>query len=143
MEDPWPDGRVIPPYLFRAASDQSRGENTIDEIDPLYQCINAKTGKEESYSADLTALENEEPYMSKAIRMVYNHLKFHYGAASEFSSWSVSLLWVLVHAVRKLQSREETNVLVYIMDTSKLPSSDQQLTRPAEEIWPQMLVASD
>lgn len=36
--------------------------------------------------------------------MIYDHVKFDYAAPSEFSSWSVSLLYVLVHAVSNFEA---------------------------------------
>lgn len=101
-----------PPYLFRAASDQSRGINTLDEIDPL-------DGYDSEYHAELAELEASNLHRT----MIYDHIHFQDQSPSEFSSWSVSLLYGLVHAVPKTYSEDETNVVVYILDTKKLPAS--------------------
>ncbi|KAK3704004.1 hypothetical protein LTR37_014107 [Vermiconidia calcicola] len=101
-----------PPFLFRVASDDSRGFNSTDEIDPLH-------GYESQYHADLDSMD-----YPTARHMVRDHINWKYYAPSEFSSWSVSLLYVLVHAVRKAYSEGETNVLIYVMDTSLLPASN-------------------
>lgn len=97
-----------PPFLFRAASDRSRGLNIANQIDALL-------GYEADYHADLASIP-------EAHVMVYDHIKWNYRGISEFSSWSVSLLWVLVHAAHKW-CRCEANVLVYVMDTSTLQAS--------------------
>lgn len=103
-----PDG--LPPFLFRAASSNgSRGINTAFEIDPL-----AGTG--EDYHPNIEAIP-ELP------RKLYDHIKYEYLTPSEFSSWSVSLLYVLVHANRKAHFLNEANVLIYVLDTRKLEAS--------------------
>ena len=56
--------------------------------------------------------------------MLYVHIKWRYRAPSEFSSWSVSLLYVLVHAVRKAYYEDEHDVLVYGVHTRKLPATN-------------------
>jgi len=101
---------TIPPFLFRAASDQSRGANTSTRIDPL-------DGYGTDYHADLASIG-----IPQARMMLADHFEYKYDRASEFSSWSISILWVLVHAVRKAACFEETNVLIYIMDARKLPA---------------------
>lgn len=106
---------VKPPYLFRAASDDddnsnsSRGRNSADEIDPLF-------GKSLDYQQNLAAIE-------KARNMISNHINYNYYIPSEFSSWSVSLLFVLQHAMRKMKELSERNFLIYVMDTRSLSSS--------------------
>lgn len=56
--------------------------------------------------------------------MVHDHIKFNYESPSQFSSWSVSVvLYVLVHVIRKTYSQDEDEVIIYVMDTSKLPTS--------------------
>jgi hypothetical protein len=52
--------------------------------------------------------------------MIRDHIMYEYKAASEFSSWSVSILFVLVHAIRKAYREGESGTLLYIMDTEKL-----------------------
>lgn len=100
-----------PPFLFRCASAQSRGTNTPTTIDPL-------AGYESFYHPDVASFSL--PTLSL---MVYDHIKYIYDSPSEFSSWSVSLLYVLMHAVRKTYSEDEQDVLVYVMDTRSLPAS--------------------
>lgn len=100
-----------PPILFRTASDQSRGLNTAHDIDPLY-------GYQSEYHVDLASVP-----LPTARHMIYDHIDWNYKTASEFSSWSVSLLYVLVHAVCKTYSEDETNVLIYVMSTRDLPAS--------------------
>lgn len=56
--------------------------------------------------------------------MVYDHLTSNFNAPSEFSSWSVSLLEVLVRAVYKAHGKGEGEVLIYVMDTNALPTSN-------------------
>ena len=58
---------------------------------------------------------------SEAGMMIYDHLKYVYRSPSEFSSWSVSLLFVLQHALRKAYSGGEEDILIYVMDTRSLP----------------------
>ena len=101
---------AIPPFLFRAASDQSRGANTAARIDPLEHYGTA------DYHKDLDSFPRCD-----ICPMLADHFEYMYDRPSEFSSWSISILWVLVHAVRKATCFEETNVLIYIMDTRKLP----------------------
>ena len=55
--------------------------------------------------------------------MIRSHLKYKYKVPSEFSSWSVSLLWVLIHAVRKAYDQGESDILVYVMDTRNIQGS--------------------
>lgn len=119
---------AIPPYLFRTASDESRGLNTANEIDPLH-------GYDSQYHSDIASIGLPD------IRfMIKDHLDWKYHLLSEFSSWSVSLLWVLVHAVRKAYAEGEDDILVYVMDTSKLPASNslhsaQQLIKEHDLRW--------
>jgi hypothetical protein len=102
--------RGLPPFLFRAASSNgSRGINTAEEIDPL-----AGTGGE--YHSNIESI-TELP------RLLYDHINYEYRTPSEFSSWSVSLLYVLVHANRKAHHLCEANVVLYVLDTRKLESS--------------------
>lgn len=58
----------------------------------------------------------------QARRMFKADLRRRYRTPSEFKTWSCSLLWVLACAVRR-RFRHESNVLIYIVDTSKLPDS--------------------
>ncbi|TKA65399.1 hypothetical protein B0A55_11809 [Friedmanniomyces simplex] len=106
------EAQVKPRFLFRAASDQSRGVNTAFRIDPLalpngeyHQCLGTMT-------------------WPVARSMLEKHLKWDYSYASEFSSWSVSLLWVLTHAVRKttvhLGHVANANIKVYVLDTQAI-----------------------
>ncbi|KAK3616701.1 hypothetical protein LTR22_026981 [Elasticomyces elasticus] len=97
-----------PPFLFRSASDQSRGINNANRIDPL-------AAYPVSYHENVAAIPREG-----ARSMLRSHSSWDYGEASEFSSWSVSLLWVLVHAVRKAQGRGETGIRVYVLCTSEI-----------------------
>ena len=101
----------VPPFLFRAASHESRGLNTAEKIDPL-------DGYESKYHKDLASISLPDVRM-----MIYSHINWSYEAPSESSSWSVSLLYVLVHAARKRNLGEE-DILVYVLDTSKLPASN-------------------
>lgn len=103
-----PSGKdILPPFLFRAASSSySRGINTADLIDPL-----AGTGS--TYHSDIDSI----PELHWKL---YDHINYEYKTPSEFSSWPVSLLYVLVHANRKAHFFTEANVLIYVLDTSKL-----------------------
>ena len=96
-------------FLFRAVSHASRGRNTSMVIDPLH-------GYSPEYHASLSSI----PY-NEARMMIRDHLNYEYRSPSEFSSWSISLLWVLVHAVRKAYDCGEWDILIYALDTSKLP----------------------
>ena len=98
-----------PPLLFRAATDDtfssfSRGANTEDEIDPLFNT-------ESSYHNDLFS----NPHLfSTAMMMVYDYINCNYNALSELSSWSASLLFVLLHAIRKYWALDEGDVIIWI-----------------------------
>jgi hypothetical protein len=63
-----------PPYIFRAASDRSRGLNTRDVIDPLH-------GYGRQYHQNLDAMP--VPILAD---MVYYHIRWKYKVPSEFSS---------------------------------------------------------
>ena len=52
--------------------------------------------------------------------MIFHHVAWNYNIASEFTSWSASLLYVLIHAVRRTYLDFNREVMVYVMDTSKL-----------------------
>ena len=112
---------VKPPYLFRAASDDpdtstsSRGLNTKNVIDPLSGAY-WKYGMQQVYHDNIASIDSIK-------NMICDHINYNYYAPSEFSSWSVSLLFVLQHALRKAYALGENNVLVYAMDTTNLPSS--------------------
>ena len=71
---------TIPPFLFRAASDQSRGINTAAQIHPLH-------GYGLAYHRNLEHLEATGLPRSKL--MIENHIGYHYKVPSESSSWSV------------------------------------------------------
>ena len=78
------------------------------------------------YHLDLQDLEHDPlfaPRFRLARSMLRNHLDWKYEVASEFSSWSVSILYVLVHAVRKANFLNESGVIVYILDTSRVAAS--------------------
>ncbi|KAK3629897.1 hypothetical protein LTR56_017792 [Elasticomyces elasticus] len=105
-----------PRFLFRASSNESRGGpagNTAFVIDPL-----AKT--DEAYSSRFTHLDWED-----ADLQLETHFGYQYKHPSPFSSWSTSLLWVLVHAVRKAVVYHETNVLIYVLDTGALVGQER------------------
>lgn len=74
---------AIPPFLFRAASEQSRGINTKDSINPLQ-------GYDAKYHDNLEELEAQP---GRAKWMLSNHIANQYKVPSEFSSWSASLLY--------------------------------------------------
>lgn len=98
---------ILPPFLFRAASSSySRGINTADLIDPL-------AGTDSTYHLTIDSI----PELHWKL---YDHINCEYNTTSEFSSWSVSLLYVLVHANRKAHFYNEANVIIYVLDTSKL-----------------------
>lgn len=126
-----------PPFLFRAASHLSqgvklaerdtkqlrkikdtvsRGINTTELIDPL-------DGYGVDYYEDLAEIES----IGIMQHMLKNHISYENRVASEFSSWSVSLLYVLVHAMRKSYN-ESNGILIYVMDTNKLPESSKIFT---------------
>jgi hypothetical protein len=102
---------VVPPILFRAAGSRSRGLNTSDMMDPL-------DGYGEEYHESIEAFFETAP---KQVRQeLYNHLIWNYDSASEFTSWSASLLFVLVFAIRRLYFKRNKDVMIYVMDTSKI-----------------------
>jgi len=110
---------TLPPFLFRAASIASRGLNTPILIDPLHML-------NKEYHLDLQDLEHDPlfaPRFRLARSMLRNHLDWKYEVASEFSSWSVSILYVLVHAVRKANFLNEKGVILYVLDTSRISPS--------------------
>ncbi|KAK5745263.1 hypothetical protein LTR17_001424 [Elasticomyces elasticus] len=106
-----------PRFLFRAASERSRGRNSAYLFDPL-----ATYGVD--YHQDLA----EIPW-GEAAYMVMMHLLFQYQVPSEFCSWSVSLLWVLVHAISKTRAHKgrkaecPTKILIYVLDTENIPDT--------------------
>ncbi|KAK5702560.1 hypothetical protein LTR97_003505 [Elasticomyces elasticus] len=105
-----------PRFLFRASSNESRAGaagNMAFLIDPL-----AKTN--EAYCSRFTDLEWED-----ADLQLETHFGYQYKHPSPFSSWSTSLLWVLVHAVRKAVVYHETNVLIYVLDTEALVGQER------------------
>ncbi len=118
---------TIPPFLFRAAGIKqskgsgskgsgskdsgSRGRNDAHVIDPL-------SGYSATYHSHLEAIP-------QARQMIKNHISYLYPEPSEFSSWSVSLLYVLVHTMRKVFHRKEEDVRIYVMDTAKLPPTNR------------------
>ncbi|KAK4893066.1 hypothetical protein LTR27_008603 [Elasticomyces elasticus] len=105
-----------PRFLFRASSDESRGGpagNTAFLIDPL-----AKT--DEAYCSRFTDLDWED-----ADLQLETHFGYQYKHPSPFSSWSTSLLWVLVHAVRKSVVYHETDGLIYVLDTEALVGQER------------------
>lgn len=109
-----PPPSLKPPFLFRAASTvwrSSRGLNTADKIDPLH-------GSNARYHSKFAAI----PY-ERAKEMVKDHISFYYDKPSELSSWSVSLLYVLVHATRKAHHLKQKDVIIYVMDTKHLDGS--------------------
>ncbi|KAK4541995.1 hypothetical protein LTR36_007195 [Oleoguttula mirabilis] len=104
-----------PRFLFRAASDRSRGGpsgNSIHLINPLagYSAMDDGT-----YYDRFTAMAWDQADM-----MLLLHFQYNYKFPSAFSSWSVSLLWVLMHAARKAEIDREENVLIYVLDTSEM-----------------------
>ncbi|KXS96780.1 hypothetical protein AC578_5342 [Pseudocercospora eumusae] len=102
---------ALPRFLFRVAgSSKSRGLNNMHVIDPLF-------GWDQDYHKDIRAASNE---LMRS--MIMYHTAWNYKVPSEFSSWTVSLLWVLIHARRKYREGEK-DIIIYVMDTSKLPSS--------------------
>ncbi|KAK5723989.1 hypothetical protein LTR17_013738 [Elasticomyces elasticus] len=111
------DAQHKPRYLFRAASGYSRGMNTMSEIDPM-----AAHGS--VYREDLASIP-----MNNAKAMLRAHLGWNYNVRSEFSSWSVSLLWVLVHAVskttnfKKRRAEDANKIFVYVLDTRRIADS--------------------
>ncbi|KAI5366605.1 hypothetical protein Slin15195_G081240 [Septoria linicola] len=105
------DKLAVSPFLFRVASaNGSRGLNTKEEIDPLF-------GYDAEYHASLDELSNDKRGI-----MIHHHVAYDYYSPSEFSSWSVSLWFILVHARRKSHKKYENRILIYVMDTNKLPS---------------------
>ena len=104
----------IPPFLFRVASaNGSRGLNTKDETDPLF-----------GYDAEYHSSPDDIPPVKRGI-MIGHHIGYDYYMPSEFSSWCVSLWFVLVHARRQSHIKCYNRILIYILDTSKLPSSSK------------------
>ncbi|KAK3675381.1 hypothetical protein LTR78_004891 [Recurvomyces mirabilis] len=106
------EAEAKPRFLFRASSDQSRGGpegNTLTTVDPLAHSQTV------DYHSCLAVIPR-----SVARSMLQHHFLWHYEHASEFSSWSTSLLWVLVHAIRKQVIRHDTNVLIYVLDTTRV-----------------------
>lgn len=122
---------TTPPFLFRVASHLSRGVdrsvktpeparflkptvsrgiNTAEVIDPL-------DGYGTEYHSSLAEIE-----LRDLRHMLKNHVNYENKVASEFSSWSVSLLYVLVHAIRK-KYNEKNGLLIYVMDTTQLSPS--------------------
>ncbi|KAK5175022.1 uncharacterized protein LTR77_000158 [Saxophila tyrrhenica] len=110
----------LPPFLFRAASNRSRGVNTEDTIDPFIH-----HGRHLKYHDHPDSMTIED-----RAQMIYYHIRWKYHEPSEFSSWSISILWVLLHAVRRQYGtsepfpKQETEILIYVMDTSLLPQSN-------------------
>lgn len=102
--------QIKPPFLFRVGSKQSRGINTATEIDPL-------AGYDSEDHDDIEGIGYDG-----LRQMMYDHVKYNYAAPSEFTSWSVSVLYVLVHAIRKMYHYED-DLLLYVMDTRKLSAS--------------------
>lgn len=107
---------IKPPFLFRAASKQSRGINTTTEIDPL-------AGYEWKYHADMASINYPD-----LRQMVHDHIKFIYKSPSEFSSWSVSPLYVLVHAVRCVYEWPPESISVGRIQSETV--TDQLLAKP-------------
>lgn len=92
--------------------------NTVDVIDPLHgSSAQYHDSLEQFHQANSTGL----------IDMLYHHLRWKYKVPSEESSWSASLLFVLVHAIRMKYLDRKKNVLVYIMDSSRIDASRVQL----------------
>ncbi|KAF7187323.1 hypothetical protein HII31_11411 [Pseudocercospora fuligena] len=102
---------ALPRFLFRVAgSSKSRGLNNMDVIDPLF-------GWDQDYHEDIRAASYD-----LMRTMIMYHTTWNYKIPSEFSSWTVSLLWVLIHARRKYHEGEK-DIIIYVMDTSKLSPS--------------------
>lgn len=58
------------------------------------------------------------------IPMLQTHLEWKKGTHSDFMSWSSSLLWVLVHGIRRKYHQMESNVHICIMDTQEARTSN-------------------
>jgi len=50
-----------------------------------------------------------------------NYVQTHH---SEFFSWSASLLWALMHALRKGGHKKAVEINVYMLDTEKLQENE-------------------
>ncbi|KAK5122986.1 hypothetical protein LTR85_003552 [Meristemomyces frigidus] len=65
----------------------------------------------------------------EARTMLIAHFGYDYKSPSAFSSWSVSLLWVLVHALRKQIWLKEPDVLIYVLNTEEVGNGDSRIYR--------------
>lgn len=101
----------LPPYLFRTTSERSRGRNTMSEMDPLF-------GYRAQYHETIDRFHEEEPKVLQ--NMIENHIAWKYGVPSEFTSWSASIMYVLIHAIRRMYNDGNKTIFVYVMDTSRL-----------------------
>jgi hypothetical protein len=78
-------------------------------------------GSNAQYHGSLEQFHETDP--TGLIDMLYHHLRCKYKVASEESSWSASLLFVLVHAIRMKYLDRQKKVLTYVVDTPRLDSS--------------------
>ena len=112
------DALRSPRFLFRVASDNSRGTNSSKLVDPLagYEIpLRGPTDWENEYYHSFTSMS-----WVSANAMLYAHFKWSYSFPSAFSSWSASLLDALIYALMKKYVRKETNIIVYVLDTTKV-----------------------
>lgn len=52
--------------------------------------------------------------------MIIAHLAYRYSQPSQFTSWTSSLLFAIVHCIRKSSFLNETGLKIYMLDTRKL-----------------------
>ena len=67
--------------------------------------------------------------------MLQTHLEWKYSTCSDFMSWSSSLLWVLVHGIRRRYHQGEDDIHICIMDTQKAKDNAIYPARALMKAW--------
>lgn len=98
----------VPPFLFRAYSDSSRGVNSQHEIRPNTE----RQGQRPSIFAQV---------FDTISNVIQAHLLWYYNVVSDFSSWTSSFLFAAEHAARMHVHEQKRNVHIAILDARKVP----------------------
>ena len=113
----------VPRYLFRAYSNKSFGYNDSTEMIPT--AFNEGVGHKSIFHVP----EQERQ------KMLSDHLAWSRDTCSDFLSWSSSLLFVLIHGVRRKYYQKEEGVNICIMDTHEAKDNDVYPARMLVKLW--------
>ena len=103
----------MPRYLFRTYGLGTSGANSeYGFIPPAFRSYRGFIAAGHA-SVDLIPRQENR-------KMIEQHILWNYESRSEYSSWTVSLLWALQHAVRKQMDQKRSGMEICVLDVRKL-----------------------